>query len=67
MREALGVYPENLPAMVNLGNRFFHKGAREEAKQLFIDVLKRTLSRPRRGIPGEVIRVLMSWDVGSGI
>ncbi len=41
LREALGVYPENLPAMVNLGIVLFHKGARDEAKQIFIDALKK--------------------------
>jgi len=41
LRQALVVYPENLPAMVNLGIVLFHKGAREEAKQLFIDALKK--------------------------
>jgi hypothetical protein len=41
LREALRVYPENLPAMVNLGIVLFHKGARDEAKQIFIDALKK--------------------------
>ncbi len=41
LREALSVYPENLPAMVNLGIVLFHKGARDEAKQIFIEALKK--------------------------
>jgi hypothetical protein len=41
LREALSDYPENLPAMVNLGIVLFHKGARDEAKQIFIDALKK--------------------------
>jgi protein O-mannosyl-transferase len=41
LREALSVYPQNLPAMVNLGIVLFHKGARDEAKQIFIDALKK--------------------------
>jgi tetratricopeptide (TPR) repeat protein len=38
-RKALSVYPENLPAMVNLGIVLFHRGARDEAKRIFMDVL----------------------------
>jgi tetratricopeptide (TPR) repeat protein len=41
LREALSVYPDNLPAMVNLGIVFFHKGARDEAKQILSDAIKR--------------------------
>lgn len=41
LREALTVYPENLPAMVNLGIVLFHKGARDEAKQILSEAIKR--------------------------
>jgi hypothetical protein len=41
LREALRVYPENLPAMVNLGIVLFHQGARDEARRFFVDALER--------------------------
>ena len=65
LREALGVYPENLPAMVNLGIVLFHKGARDEAKRSLAMPLKGPSAGRGAKVPGEIVGFLMRRDVGS--